>query len=135
MLRRVTCLRISSRLALVLLAWGPGSAVCVLAAGEAGLVRTPAASPGPAPGSVAAGLYHGCAVGTDGTLACWGLNTYGQSTPPGGTFNQVDGGQDHTCGLKTNGTLACWGSDFFGQATPPRGRSMRSPAAWTTRAG
>lgn len=82
MLRRATHVHIASRLALTLLAWAPGSAVCLVAAGEVGLVLAPAASPGPALGSIAAGGYHGCAVRTDGTLACWGDNLNVQSTPP-----------------------------------------------------
>ena len=58
---------------------------------------------------------------TDGTLACWGDNGWGQATPPGGTFSQVSGGNAHTCGVRTDGTLACWGNNDNGQATPPGG--------------
>ena len=53
--------------------------------------------------------YHTCGLKTDGTLACWGENSYGQATPPAGTFSQVSAGDDHTCGVRTDGTLACWG--------------------------
>jgi CSLREA domain-containing protein len=60
-------------------------------------------------------------VRTDGTLACWGYDGYGQATPPAGTFSQVSAGGYHTCGVRTDGTLACWGSDGDGQATPPAG--------------
>ncbi|MGB6895914.1 MAG: RCC1 domain-containing protein, partial [Dehalococcoidia bacterium] len=62
-----------------------------------------------------------CGVKTDGTLACWGRNDYGQATPPAGTFSQVSAGGFHNCGVKTDGTLACWGSNSDGQATPPAG--------------
>jgi len=60
-------------------------------------------------------------VKTNGTLACWGSNNYGQATPPAGTFTQVDGGMEHTCAVKTAGTIACWGRNSKGQATPPAG--------------
>ena len=64
---------------------------------------------------------HTCGVRTDGTVACWGSNSYGQATPPAGTFSQVSAGGYHTCGVKTDATLACWGYNDFGQATPPAG--------------
>src|SRR5881628_599235 len=35
---------------------------------------------------VSAGGYHSCALRTDGTVACWGLNRYGQATAPAGVF-------------------------------------------------
>jgi hypothetical protein len=60
-------------------------------------------------------------VRPDSTLACWGLNAFGQATPPGGTFTQASAGGDHTCGVKTDGTLACWGNNSVEQATPPDG--------------
>jgi alpha-tubulin suppressor-like RCC1 family protein len=31
---------------------------------------------------VSAGGYHTCGVQTDGTVACWGDETYGQAGPP-----------------------------------------------------
>jgi len=71
--------------------------------------------------SIDAGDYHNCGVQTDGTLACWGYNEFGQATPPAGTFTAVSAGGSHSCGLKTNGTLACWGLNTSGQATPPAG--------------
>src|SRR5688572_2457165 len=113
--------RVVSRLAIALLASASGSAVCMLAAEEVGLARAPAASPGPALGSITAGPQHSCAVRSNGTLACWGDNFFGQSTPPAGTFTQVAAGGHHTCGLKTDGTLACRGYNSYGQSTPPAG--------------
>lgn len=33
--------------------------------------------------AVAAGAHHSCALRTDGTIACWGYDYYGQAQPPG----------------------------------------------------
>jgi len=50
-----------------------------------------------------------CGVRTDGTIACWGDNRYGQTTAPTGTFSEVSAGGPHACGVRTDGTIACWG--------------------------
>ena len=70
-----------------------------------------------------------CAVKTDHTLWCWGLNFAGQ-LGDGTTTNspvpvQVSGhatdwatvtaGQDYTCAEKTGGTVWCWGVNSSGQ--------------------
>ncbi len=70
---------------------------------------------------MSAGGDHSCGVRTDGTLACWGRNGFGQANAPAGTFTAVSAGFAHTCGVRTNGTLACWGRNGSGQATPPAG--------------
>jgi alpha-tubulin suppressor-like RCC1 family protein len=41
---------------------------------------------------VSAGHDFTCAILLDGSLACWGKNSFGQSTPPSGTFTQVSAG-------------------------------------------
>ena len=69
---------------------------------------------------VVAGGDHSCAIKRDNTLACWGDNAYGQSTPPSGTFLQVSAGYLHTCGVRTDGTAACWGLDEGDGRTAPR---------------
>jgi alpha-tubulin suppressor-like RCC1 family protein len=38
--------------------------------------------------SVDAGQAHNCGIKTDGTVACWGFNSKGETNPPGGTFKQ-----------------------------------------------
>ncbi len=70
---------------------------------------------------IAAGMYrcdergctsggrHLCAIRTDGTLRCWGDDSNGQATPPGGTFTQVVVGGESSCALRDDGTVACWG--------------------------
>ena len=57
--------------------------------------------------SVSAGHDYTCMVRTDGSVACWGDNEYGQATPPDGDFSSVSAGLFHTCGLKTDGSVAC----------------------------
>jgi alpha-tubulin suppressor-like RCC1 family protein len=72
--------------------------------------------------SVSAGDSHTCGVRTDATVACWGDNTFNQSTPPTTgvtTFTQVSAGGAHTCGVHTDATVACWGDNSEGQSTPP----------------
>jgi alpha-tubulin suppressor-like RCC1 family protein len=58
-------------------------------------------------------------VKTDGSIACWGFNNYGQATPPAGTFSSVSAGYSHTCALKIDGTVTCWGDNSLGQTTSP----------------
>jgi alpha-tubulin suppressor-like RCC1 family protein len=85
-----------------------GTLVCTIAGAPAGTFT-----------SVRVGPSHACALRTDGTLACWGDNTQGQSTPPAGTFVAVDVGDAHTCAIRTDGSLACFGANASGQAPPP----------------
>ena len=70
---------------------------------------------------VSAGGSHTCAIRDDHSIACWGSDEDGQSTPPSGTFMQLSSGSRHTCGLRTDRTVACWGSDENGRSTPPSG--------------
>ena len=71
--------------------------------------------------SVSAGGEHTCGVRVDGSVACWGGDRFGQSTPPEGEFASVSAGQNHTCGLRVDGSAACWGYDLDGQSTPAEG--------------
>lgn len=79
--------------------------------------------------SAVAGLTHSCAVKADGTMACWGLNDYGQLgigsidylhlTPTvvsdfqGGVAAGVGG--YHSCAIRNDGSVACWGINDSGQ--------------------
>ena len=71
--------------------------------------------------SISAGWGHTCGLKQDGTVACWGINSSGEATPPAGQFASVSTGGFHNCGLKQDSTVACWGQNGHGQATPPTG--------------
>jgi alpha-tubulin suppressor-like RCC1 family protein len=78
---------------------------------------------------VSAGGGHVCAVLTDGTVWCWGLNTSGQlgigTEGPGrdrpvrveGIMDavQVTAGGHHTCVLVSDSSIWCWGRNDNGQ--------------------
>ena len=67
--------------------------------------------------SVDAGGSHSCGLRTDGSLACWGDNTYGQisGTPIGNGYSAVSAGGNHSCALVTDGSIVCWGDNTYGQ--------------------
>ena len=71
--------------------------------------------------SVSAGYGHTCGVLVDSSVACWGRDEYGESTPPSGEFSSVSAGYDHTCGVLLDGSVACWGNDEVDQSSPPSG--------------
>ena len=79
-----------------------------------------------------------CAIAQDGSLRCWGSNTWGQTglwpfennptlSPswlvqhhsPSSTWNQtwteVEGDNQHYCGITDNKDMYCWGSGRWGQ--------------------
>lgn len=79
---------------------------------------------------------HTCGLMSDGSLACWGSNEYGQlglvetrsecgvdiacevePASVGGlpSLVQVELGAHHTCGLTSGGELYCWGRNHMGQ--------------------
>ncbi len=78
--------------------------------GEAGVVGGPSDSGGDFV-QLAAGSTHACGLKTDGRIACWGGDSYGQATPPSGEFTQVACGHAFSCGLEPDGTVLCWGDE------------------------
>jgi alpha-tubulin suppressor-like RCC1 family protein len=97
----------------------------------------------PAWRAVAMGSEHACAVGTDGTLWCWGDNFYGQlGDTPSTNHNtpaqvgadrdwaDVTAGYSHSCALKTDGSLWC-----FGQADSAGIEDSERPVPTPTRVG
>jgi len=79
---------------------------------------------------VAAGGNHSCAVESDGSVHCWGLNNHGQlglGSQAIGESNQplpvpgitdafaVAAGTNHSCALVGAGAVRCWGRNTQGQ--------------------
>jgi len=81
--------------------------------------------------SLSIGLYHSCVVIVDGTVMCWGQNTYGAigdgtteykssavpviNLPAGNPVTSVSCGGYHTCVTLQDGGVMCWGYDHMGQ--------------------
>lgn len=70
-----------------------------------------------------AGLYHCLAIKSDGTVAAWGADDFGQTTVPAGLSDvvAVSAGYYHSLALKADGTVAAWGWNAYGQANVPVG--------------
>lgn len=79
--------------------------------------------------SVSSGGEHTCRLPGDGSLVCWGRNSFGQlgdgkkgtQTPTpqrvtqGKPWRRVSAGGGTTCGIKKNQRLFCWGVNHRGQ--------------------
>jgi alpha-tubulin suppressor-like RCC1 family protein len=89
--------------------------------------------------TLSAGLAHTCGVVVDGTVACWGSNTFGELGDGTGSRREapvvalglqdavvVGAGFGFTCALDRQGLAWCWGRNSSGQLgtgvlTPARG--------------
>jgi alpha-tubulin suppressor-like RCC1 family protein len=120
-----------------LLAWGAiyDDYYSVIAGQINSLVPVPVEMSGTLAGksilSVATGRSHNLALFSDGTVASWGYNSYGQLgttgggsapqavNPPGAltgkTVVSIAAGYDHSLALCADGTVAAWGSNSRGQ--------------------
>lgn len=81
------------------------------------------------PRTITAGGNKSCALATDGTTYCWGINEGGglgdgtqvpQRNVPGPIastirFDALETGDGGACGLVADGTVYCWGRNTYGQ--------------------
>jgi alpha-tubulin suppressor-like RCC1 family protein len=84
--------------------------------------------------AIATGEYHSCALVTNGTVWCWGNETYGQlgnavlkqdgvsatpvqvmGLPTGLQVTSIAAGAEHNCVIMSNGSVWCWGDGNFGE--------------------
>jgi len=93
---------------------------------------------------VSAGYDTTCGLLSNGNLACWGLNNYGQlgigstgnkstptlvNFPSNAAIRQVAVGGAHTCALSQSQTVFCWGSNERGQVGVGSDKSQPQPVA------
>ncbi len=73
--------------------------------------------------SIDAGFRHTAALLANGSVKCWGSNSYGQSSTPSdlGSVLSVVCGDYNTIALRTDGTIRGWGSNNYGQLNTPAG--------------
>jgi hypothetical protein len=74
------------------------------------------------PSVLSVGVYAGCAIRADDTLACWSPSTRLSShlnPPPEGAFASVSVGDGYACAIRPDGSLRCWGQGMT--LTPPSG--------------
>lgn len=97
--------------------------------------------------AIDAGTVHTCALITDGTIRCWGDNTYGQLgdgslSASGGPYPvavsdvsdavTIAAGGEHTCAVTQDATAKCWGRNGDGQlGNGSTYSASRSPTAVT----
>jgi hypothetical protein len=98
--------------------WGAGPAT-------AGLPTGPFAQ-------IDSGVDFACALeaGAGSAAHCWGTNSSGQTTNPGGAFTQVVTGRQHACGIRPDATVQCWGDSANGKTSPPGGSFLQLDAGF-----
>ena len=81
--------------------------------------------------SVQAGLQHGLALKSDGTVASWGNNDWGQLNVPVGLTNAraIAAGGHHNIALLSDGSVAAWGDNSARQTIVPAGLSNMTAVA------
>jgi alpha-tubulin suppressor-like RCC1 family protein len=91
--------------------------------------------------SISTGGYHSCALMTDGTMKCWGMNSNGQlgdgtienrSIPVdvvgSNGISGISAGGFHTCALTNAGGILCWGQNRHGQLGDGTTKDRYTPA-------
>jgi alpha-tubulin suppressor-like RCC1 family protein len=120
-----------------ILGYGTSAPQLPVPAGYAAVVSI--APPGTFVTALSAGWFHTCALISDGSVRCWGVNVIGQmglshtssigddelpsdvspiqlTNVPGVTAVALSSGQgNHTCALLSDGTTKCWGQGSSGQ--------------------
>jgi alpha-tubulin suppressor-like RCC1 family protein len=109
--------------------WGQGRAGA-LGDGQSHSSSTPVNVAGLSSGvtAISAGGFHTCAILTDASAKCWGLNEYGElgngttgleprpvDVTGIGSVAQISAGAVHTCAVTTAGAAMCWGFNHWGQ--------------------
>jgi alpha-tubulin suppressor-like RCC1 family protein len=107
--------------------WGNNSWKKVGVDGIPSNTNTPPADPlnlGADATDICVGMYHSCAVLSDGGVKCWGWNRYGELGMPkttsysivpensinmGGSATQISCGDSYTCAIMSTGDVKCWG--------------------------
>ena len=70
--------------------------------------------------SISNGNRFTCALDPDGAPLCWGIDDYGQASPPAGErFVALSSGERHVCALRPDGAPICWGDPAQGRTAPP----------------
>jgi alpha-tubulin suppressor-like RCC1 family protein len=119
----------------------PGSYTCACPPGFTGDGKSCAATYS----AVSAGQLHACALRTDKTLWCWGLNTSGQvgtgaadqlylkpaAAGDASNWAQVSAGAAFTCALDEAKKIACWGTNTLGQLADGTVTGKSSPTPIT----
>jgi hypothetical protein len=64
-----------------------------------------------------------CAIATDGTVACWGSNVWGdqsvgKAVAPSGKFISISLAAQHGCGVRTDHSVTCWGNPAYAFPNP-----------------
>lgn len=103
--------------------------------------------------TISTGLHHTCALHTDETISCWGLDNHGQLGDGESDFATVDfsalfstaniptpvkvkgitnakavaSGTNHSCALHNDATVSCWGNNLSGQLGDGTTTSSNSP--------
>jgi hypothetical protein len=71
--------------------------------------------------SICAGISDSLILRSDGSLAAWGKNYYGQTNIPASATNivAITAGEDHFVALRADGVVIVWGSTNFSQTQIP----------------